>query len=71
MAKTLARLENEYLPSGWISDAKILMTDAQEGDFLSHKRILKNSNLWLSYNMLRNIPYIVNNFLLLVTEIKL
>ena len=39
----LARLEKEYLPSGW----SIWMTDAQEGDLLARKRISKNSNIWL------------------------
>ena len=38
-----AQLEKEYLPYEWISDANILMADAQEGDLLACKRTLKKS----------------------------
>ena len=41
MDQKWARLEKEYLPSDWNSDAKIWMEDVQGGDLSAHKIILK------------------------------
>ena len=41
------------LPSGKKFGAKILMKYFQGGDLSARKRILKYSNFWLSYNLLK------------------
>ena len=56
------RLEKEYSPYEWTSGNNIRITDYQESDLLVGKRMPKNQ-FWLSYNMLKNVPYIVPNFL--------
>ena len=50
-----AWFEKEYLSSDWISDTKIWMTGGGGGDILVRKGILKKSDFWLSYNMLKNV----------------
>ena len=60
----LARLDEEYLPSHYISDANIQMPYVQGGDLYARKTICLNDQLWLSYHILNNVPNYVQSFLL-------
>ena len=48
-----ARYEKEYLSSNWTLDTKIQVIGGAGRDLSVHEGILKYSNFWPSYNMLK------------------